>query len=165
MKLNEKIQDALNKQINAELYSAYLYLSIAAYFESKNLKGFAQWMKVQSNEEYSHAMKIYSYLHERGGMVTLTTIPGPETIWSSPLKAFEDAYSHEVEVTAMIDKLVSLARMENDYATESMLTWFVDEQVEEEAYTSEIVQKMRLLKDAPTNLLFLDHELGKRKKE
>ncbi len=160
--ISERIVDALNKQINAELYSAYLYLSMASYFESKGLKGFANWMRVQWQEELTHAMKIYDYVVERGGRVKLYAIDEPPAEWDSPLAAFEAAYNHEVKVTGMINELVELAMAEKDYATYNMLQWFVAEQVEEEASTSEIVDKLRLIGDDGRGLLMIDRELGAR---
>jgi ferritin len=130
MLINEKMQKALNKQINAELYSSYLYLSMAAYFEATKRVGFAVWMKVQAREENAHAMKFYDYVFARGGAVTLYAIDAPKTEWKTPLEAFEEVYAHEVKVTALINSLVDLARKEKDHATESALKWFVDEQVE-----------------------------------
>ena len=163
MVIKEKMQKALNKQINAELYSSYLYLAMAAYFEAHNLLGFANWMKVQAREENAHAMKFYEYVIERGGKVILTAIDAPDTEWKSSLSAFEAAYGHELKVTELIHDLVRLAQSEHDYATESMLQWFVNEQVEEEASASLIVEKLKLIKEAPNGLFMLDKELGERK--
>ncbi|MEM0492496.1 MAG: ferritin [Candidatus Thermoplasmatota archaeon] len=163
--MKAKIENTLNKQINAELYSAYLYLSMSAYFESINLSGFAHWMRVQAKEEVGHAMRIYDHVVERLGRVNLSGIANPPASWKSPLNAFEDAYKHEQKVTRMIHDLVDLARQEKDHATESMLQWFIDEQVEEENQTDVIVQKLRLIKDNTNGLFMLDHELGKRKEE
>ena len=161
--LGKKMQDALNGQINAELYSSYLYLSMAAYFESINLRGFAGWMRVQAQEETAHAMKFYAFVVERGGRVALKAIAAPPGEWSSPLAAFQAAHEHEQKVTAMIHKLVDLAEGQKDHATRSFLQWFVDEQVEEEANADEIVQKLTMIKDAPQGLLMLDSVLGQRK--
>ncbi|MBS3734734.1 MAG: ferritin [Phycisphaerae bacterium] len=160
--ISPKMQDAINEQINAETYSAYLYWSMAAYFESENLPGFARWMKVQAGEEMTHAGKFFDYVNERGGRVTLTAIEAPPTAWDSPLAAFQAAYEHETKVTAMINDLVDLARSENDHATESFLTWYVDEQVEEESSADDIVQKLTRVQDAPGGLFMLDRELGAR---
>jgi ferritin len=154
---------AINKQINAELYSSYLYLAMAAYFEANNWLGFAQWMKVQSKEENSHAMKFYEYLVERGGRVILSDIEAPAKEWKSPLDVFEAVYAHEVKVTALINDLLKVAREEGDAATESMLKWFIDEQVEEEANAMLTLEKLKLIKDSVNGLLMLDHELGERK--
>jgi ferritin len=160
--LSEKMQEALNIQINKEIYSAYLYLSMAAYCDSINLKGFANWMTIQVQEELSHAHKFFNYLPERGGKVTLQPIDGPETEWDSPLAVFKHVYEHEQLVTGLINGLVKLAREEEDYATESFLKWFIDEQVEEEASASEVVEKLKLAGDRGGGLFMLDRELGTR---
>ncbi len=161
--IKEKIQNALNRQTNAEMYSAYLYLSMSAFFESINLKGFANWMRVQTQEEMAHAMKFYDYINERGGRITLTAIDAPPTQWKSPLDVFEHVYKHEQRVTGLINDLVNLAVAENDHATNNFLQWFVAEQVEEESSADEIVQNLRLLGDARGSGLFmLDKELGQR---
>lgn len=160
--LNQKIQDAFNKQINAELYSSYLYLSMAAYFESVSLKGFANWMRCQAQEEILHAMKFYSYVAERGGNVKLEAIDGPPTNWGSPLHAFQDAYAHEQKVTALINGLVDLAVQERDHASNAFLQWFVTEQVEEEASADEVIQQLKLAGDQGGGLFMIDRELGQR---
>ena len=160
--LSKKLQDAINAQIRDELYSAYLYLSMAAYSEEANLSGLAHWMRLQSQEEVSHAMKFFDYVNERGGTVKLTVIDGPKTEWKSPLEAFEDAYNHEVKVTGLINSLVEMAMKTNDYATLQMLQWFVEEQVEEESSADEVVQKLKLAKDAPGALFMIDNELATR---
>lgn len=160
--IKEKIEEVINQQINAELYSGYLYLSMASYFESKNLNGFANWMHVQNLEEQSHAMKFYQYLNERGGRVKLMPIDGPKLEWKSPIEAFEDAYEHEQKVTAMINNMVEIAWAEKDHATYNMLQWFVDEQVEEEASALEIVEKLKMIGDAPGVMYMLDKEMSAR---
>ena len=160
--IKAKIQDALNKQLNAELYSSYLYLSMAAYFESVNLKGFANWMLAQTREELVHAMKFYDYIHERAARVNLTSIAAPSAQWDSPLAAFEQVYEHEQKVTGLINDLVTLAVSEADQATNNFLQWFVAEQVEEESSADEIVQKLRLLGEDRSGLFMLDQELGQR---
>jgi len=160
--IKEKIQDALNEQINAELYSSYLYLSMSAYFESINLKGCANWMRVQTQEELVHAMKFYDYLIERGGKVVLSSIESPPTEWPSPLAIFENAYQHEQKVTGLINELVDLAIAEKDHATNNFLQWFVSEQVEEEASADEVVQKIKLMGDARGGIFMLDRELAQR---
>ncbi len=160
--LSERMLNALNRQVNAELYSAYLYLSMAAYFESINLKGFANWMKVQAQEELSHAMKFFDYINERGGRVKLEAIEKPPNEWDSPLHAFEATYEHEQKVTKMINDLVNMAMEEKDHATYNMLQWFVAEQVEEEASADEIRQQLRLIGEDGRGILMLDRELGKR---
>ena len=158
----KKMQDALNGQINAEFYSSYLYLSMVAYFESINLRGFASWMRAQTGEEKNHAMKIYDFIIERGGGVTLEAIAKPVSEWKSPLAAFEAAYKHEQKVTGLINDLVELAAKEKDHATGIFLQWFVTEQVEEEKNAGEIVAKLQLLKDSAGSMYMLDKELGKR---
>ena len=160
--IKEKIREALNQQLNAELYSSYLYLSMAAYFESINLKGFANWMRVQTQEELVHAMKFYDFIIERGGKVVLSSIEGPPTEWASPLAVFEHAYKHEQTVTGLINNLVDLATAEQDHATNNFLQWFVAEQVEEEASADEVVQKIKLMGDASGGLFMLDRELAQR---
>jgi ferritin len=160
--LNEKIQAALNKQLNAELYSSYLYLSMSGYFQSINLPGFANWMRVQAQEELVHAMKFYDFINERGGRVMLQPVEGPPTEWSSPLDAFENAYKHEQKVTGLINDLVNLAVKEGDHATNIFLQWFVTEQVEEEASADEVVQKLKLMGDDGGGLFMLDREMGGR---
>ena len=160
--LNSKIERAINDQINAELYSAYIYLSMSAYFEGINLPGFAHWMSLQAKEEVGHAMKFYSFVYERGGNVKLAAIEAPPVKWKSPLDVFESAYKHELKVTGLIHKLVALARAEKDVATENFLMWYVDEQVEEEAHSDAIVQKLKLIKDSANGLFMLDKELSGR---
>ena len=160
--ISKKMQDALNIQVNAELYSAYLYLAMVAYFQSANLAGFANWMRVQTQEEVSHAMKIYDFVIERGGRATLEAIAKPPGEWKSPLAVFEAAYKHEQKVTGLINDLVELAAKEKDHATGIFLQWFVTEQVEEEKNASEIVSKLQVLKDSAGSMYMLDKELGKR---
>ena len=160
--LNKKIEDALNKQINAELYSSYLYLSMQAYFESENLGGFANWMGVQMQEELSHALKIFNFVNVRNGRVLLKAIDQPQTEWKSPLDVFEETLRHEQKVTGMINKMTDLAISEKDHATASFLKWFVDEQVEEEASANKILQQLVMIKGSTGGLFMLDKELGKR---
>jgi ferritin len=160
--LKQKIEEAINKQINAELWSAYLYLSMSAYFESISLGGFANWMRIQSQEEVTHAMKFYDYVVERGGRVKLMPIDVVKTHWKSPLDAFEETYKHEQKVTSLISNLVNLSAVEKDHATVNMLQWFVNEQVEEESSADEIVQKLRLIGKDGSGLFMIDRELGQR---
>jgi ferritin len=160
--LKEKIEEAFNKQINAELYSSYLYLSMAAYFASINLSGMANWMKCQAQEEALHAMKFFTFVQERGGAVKLTAIDGPPTTWDSPLAAFKAVYEHEQKVTAMINDLVDLAIQEKDHAANAFLQWFVSEQVEEESTADGIVQQLKLAGDRGGALFMIDRELGSR---
>ncbi|HRU38322.1 MAG TPA: ferritin [Candidatus Goldiibacteriota bacterium] len=163
--IGKRMEEGLNKQVNAEFYSSFLYLAMSADFESKNLKGFAHWMKAQAAEEYDHAMRIYKHIVERGGKVKLTAIDGPKSEWKNALEAFEDAYAHEQKVTGMIYKLVEMAKDEKDYAAESMLKWFVDEQVEEEAQTLEVVEQLKMIGDSKGSLFQIDHKLAKRKED
>jgi len=162
MVLPKKMEEAINKQINAELYSAYLYLSMAAYFESTNLSGFAKWMEVQAQEEKQHAMKLYHYVIERGGRVILDAIQKPQSEWKSPLDVFEAVYAHEKHVTELIYNLMDVAKSEKDYASEVMLHWFVKEQVEEEANASSILERIKMVKDSVNGILQYDKILGKR---
>jgi ferritin len=156
------MQDALNKQINAELYSSYLYLSMASYFNSNDLAGFGHWMHCQAKEELFHAMKMYKYVLERGGRVILPPIEGPQTEWENPSAPFEHALQHEIKVTGLINDLVDLAIEEKDHATNNFLQWYVKEQVEEEASATEVVQKLKLTGGQGNGLFMLDNELGQR---
>ncbi len=163
--LSERMEKALNKQINAELYSAYLYLSMVSYFESVDLAGCAHYMKAQTQEEMIHAMKIYDFVIERGGRVLLEAIDAPKQEWDSPLAAFEHAYEHEKYVTSLINDLMNLAIEEKDHATQIFLQWFVSEQVEEEASASGVVQKLKLAggpEGKGGGLFMVDRELGQR---
>jgi ferritin len=160
--INKKMEEALNGQLNAELYSAYLYLSMQAYFESVNLPGFATWMRIQTQEELMHSMKIYDFITERGGRVILKSVEQPPTEWDSPLAVFEAAYKHEQKVTGLINELVNLAVNEKDHATNNFLQWFVTEQVEEESSADEVVQKLKMVENAPGGMFLLDGELGQR---
>ena len=160
--LNKKMQEAINSQINAEIYSSYLYLSMSAYFESINLSGFASWMRAQAQEEMVHAMKFYDYVNERGGRVILGPIDAPPSEWESAVAVFDATYKHEQKVTGLINDLVDLAIEEKDHATNNLLQWFVSEQVEEEASASGVLNKAKLTGDAPGGLFMLDQELGAR---
>ncbi|MCS7199855.1 MAG: ferritin [Caldimicrobium sp.] len=160
--LKQELEKALNEQLKWELYSGYLYLAMSAYFEDQGLEGFAHWMKAQTAEEYMHAMKFYKYIFERDGRVILEEIPAPPYTWDSPEAVFEHAYKHEQEVTDRINKLMSLAKKHEDYATENFLQWFVEEQVEEEASFKAILNKLKLIKGDPQALFYLDNELAQR---
>ena len=160
--LSKKMEKALNGQINAELYSSYLYLAMSAYFESTGLGGFSRWMQAQAQEELLHAMKFYHFVNERGGRVVLDMIEAPTSKWKTPMAVFQATYAHEQKVTGLINSLVDLAVKEKDHATNSFLQWFVTEQVEEEATANEIVDKLKLVADAPGGLFMLDRELGAR---
>ena len=160
--MNKKVEAAINDQINAEIFSAYLYLSMAAYFDAKSLDGFASWMKNQAKEEMIHAMKFYDYVYERGGKVEMAAIAKPQTQFDSPLNAFEETLKHEQAVTKMINSLYELASSEKDYASQSMLKWFIDEQVEEEDTASSILEKLKLAGEEGPGLFMIDKELGQR---
>jgi ferritin len=160
--MNPKIQGAFNEQLNAELFSSYLYLSMSAYFTSQNLKGMAHWMQMQAQEEHMHAMKFFDFINERGAKVALAHIDAPKTDWSSPLEAFEDTCKHESKVTGLINDLVDLSLSEKDHAANGFLQWFVTEQVEEEATAQEIRDKLKLVSDNPVALFMIDQELGRR---
>lgn len=159
--LNKKIEESLNNQLNMELYSAYIYLSMASYFQSINLSGFAHWMNVQLQEEQTHAIRFYNFINERNGRVTLQQIDKPKIDWSSPLEAFEDALRHEEKVTESINNMVNLAIDNKDHATNIFLQWFVTEQVEEEASVSEVINKLNLMGDN-SGLFLVDRELAQR---
>jgi ferritin len=161
--IGKAMQDAMNEQINKELFSAYLYLSMAAYFEDKNLSGFANWMRVQAEEERQHAMKFFDFIQERGGRVLLKGIDAPKTDWSSSLEVAQEVAEHEAKVTASINSLYELALQEKDYPGQVMLQWFISEQVEEEKHAGEIVAALKLIEDRGTAVLMLDHQLAKRK--
>ena len=160
--ISDTMETELNEQINKELFSSYLYLSMSAYFESTNLAGFASWMAVQAQEELIHAMKIYGFVNERGGKVSLGAIEEPKKDWKSPLDAFENAYEHELMISASINSLVDKAIEEKDHASNNFLQWYVKEQVEEEASADEIVQKLKMSKQVPEAIYMLDKELGLR---
>ena len=160
--LKKKMLKAFNGQINAEMYSAYLYLSMESYFQSISLDGFAAWMRGQVQEELMHAMKFYDFVNERGGRVVLDTIKKPESDWKSPLAAFEHILRHEQLVTSLINDLMELAIQEKDHASKIFLQWFVSEQVEEEASVGAVVDKLKLIQDNSSGLFLLDAEMGKR---
>ncbi len=160
--LKEKVLKALNKHLNAEFYSSYLYLSMAAYFESHSLTGMASWMKLQSKEEYEHAMKIFEFIHDRDGIVELQKIDAPKTTWKSAGEIFQETYDHEKDVTKSIYDLVDLGVTEKDHATTSFLQWFINEQVEEESTAMKILDRMKLVGDSKQGLFFLDREMGQR---
>lgn len=160
--LTKKMEQALNDQVKWELWSSYLYLSMAAYFEEMGLTGFANWMKVQEQEEKFHATKFYNYTFERGGRIVLQTLEAPERTWKSPLAAFQETLKHEQGVTARINALMDLAIKEKDHATASYLKWFIDEQVEEEASVQDVINKLKLVEGNPSALYMLDKELAVR---
>ena len=159
---SKKIESALNQQIQSEFSSAYLYLSMSAYCQEIHLDGFAHWLQVQSKEEIGHAMRIYSYLNNRGGRVVLQAIDRPPENFKSPRRMFEQILKSEQEISKAVHKLYKLAQDEKDYATEVELQWFITEQVEEEKTAGDILQKLTLVGDQPATLLMMDHHLASR---
>ncbi|PIP76319.1 MAG: ferritin [Ignavibacteria bacterium CG22_combo_CG10-13_8_21_14_all_37_15] len=160
--INEKIEKALNAQLNKEFFSSYLYLSMSSYFESKNLTGMSAWMKIQANEEHLHAMKFYAYIIQKGGRAILGAIEAPANNWKSALDAFEETYTHEKFITASIDGLVNLSLEVKDHATNNFLQWFVTEQVEEEANVTKIIDDLKMIGENSYGIFMLDRELGTR---
>lgn len=160
--LNKKIEDALNEQINAELWSAYLYLSMGMQFENKGLPGVANWFRIQFKEEQAHAEIFMNYINQRGGRVLLRPIADVPQDWESPLEAFRATLDHERKVTAMINNLFAMAEAEHDYATRDRLAWFVSEQVEEEDNARTLIDKFALIGNDGMGLYMLDQELGSR---
>ncbi len=162
MKINKKVEDVLNKQVNAELWSAYLYLSMSAWCERQGLKGFANWMRVQFQEETSHALKIYDYILNRSGEINLQPIAAVERSWKNVLELFEATYNHECAVSEMITSCYETALAEKDHATAGMLQWFIDEQTEEESNALEIIDQIKLVGDKGDGIFFIDKELASR---
>ena len=160
--ISEKLEKAFNDQINKELYSEYLYLSMQAYFERLNLKGFVNWMNVQVQEEHAHAMGMFNYVHERGGKVQLEAIDKPQVDWNSPLHVFEEVLKHEEFVTSRINALMDVAEEVKDRAALSFLDWYLKEQVEEESNVGGVLATLKLIKDDAKALLMLDKELAAR---
>lgn len=160
--INKKVEKVMNEQIVKEMYSAYLYLSMAAYFESKNLKGMASWMKAQAQEEQVHAMLFFQHIVDRGGRVVLGAIDAPPSEWKSPLEVFVKSNEHEQLVTSLINNIVDVAKAERDHASEKLLQWFTNEQIEEEAQTDEVAQQLKLIGSDTSALLMLDQKLGTR---
>ncbi|UCH92608.1 MAG: ferritin [Candidatus Aminicenantes bacterium] len=160
--IKQKMQDAFNKQINEEMYSSYLYLSMAAYFEAVNLGGFSHWMRLQAQEEMFHAMKFFNHIVERGGEVELMAIKEPQKKWDSALKVYEDSLKHEQYITACINNLMDAAIEAKDYAGQNLLKWFVDEQVEEEDTFTDVLEKLKRIGDNEALLLLQDLEMAKR---
>lgn len=159
------MQNAINEQIKNEMFSAYLYLSMAAHFEAENLPGFANWMKVQSKEEVEHAMKFFEYIYDRGGRVTLKAIDEPQTAFKAPLEVFKQVLEHERKITAMIHKLYELALKENDYPSQVMLQWFIKEQVEEEKNGETIIEQLKMVGDSSAALMMADRQFAARNKD
>jgi len=161
--LTDKMQKALNGQMNAELYSSYLYLSMNAFFKSVNLDGFANWMYYQAQEELQHALKFYDFICQRGGRVQLAQIEAPPSEWKSPLTVFEDTLAHEQKVTGLINDLVEIANEERDHASQIFLQWFVSEQVEEEDSVGGVLEQLKLMGEAKGGLFMMDREMAKRR--
>ena len=157
-----KLQDAINAQINAELYSAYIYLAMSADFEAANLQGFAKWMRLQYEEETAHALKFFDFMHDRDGTVVLKAVDAPPPAPATPLAVFEKALAHEQKVTAMIHSLYKLALDEADYPSQTFLQWFINEQVEEEKNATDAVANLRMIGDFAPALLMMDEEMGER---
>jgi ferritin len=160
--IGKAMQDAINDQINKELFSSYLYLSMAAFLEARNLPGFAHWMRIQEGEEREHAMKFFEFVVETGGRVDLKAIEAPRGSWNSTLDLFEEVAEHEAKVTASINALYELALKEKDYPAQVLLHWFINEQVEEERNAAEIVASLKMIEARETAVLQLDHRLSKR---
>lgn len=160
--ISNRMVEAINKQINEELFSAYLYLSMSTFFENMSLGGFANWMRVQAQEEQFHAMKFFDYLQERGSKVELLAIEKPANNWESIQEVFEATLEHEEHITSKINELVTISLEEKDYASQNFLQWYVDEQVEEEATASEILEQIKFLGDNKHGLLMLDREFKAR---
>ena len=160
--IKKTVEDAINKQITREFYSANLYLSMAAYFNSLNLKGFANWMRIQYQEENAHGLKFFDYMISRGGVPQIGVIDQPPIKWNSPVAVFEDALKHEQQVTQWINDLADLAVNEKDHATNIFIQWFITEQVEEEANTTEITDRLKLIGDSKGGLFMMDNELKAR---
>lgn len=163
--ISKTMEDAINEQIKNEIYSAYLYLSMSAHFEANNLPGFAHWMRIQYEEELSHALKLFDHVNERGGRVTLFAISQPPGEWKTSLEVFNEVLEHEQLVTSLIHKLYYIATQEKDYAAQVMLHWFISEQVEEEKNAAEIVETLKLIDAHGTAVLMLDRQLSKRGKD
>ena len=162
--LSKNLEAAINEQIKHEFYSAYLYLSMGAWAESNNLSGSTRWLKMQAAEEQEHALKFFEYVHDRGGTVTLQAISQPPAVFTSLLDLFEQVLAHEQKVTSLIYQLYQAALKENDYPTQFMLQWFVNEQVEEEKNATAIVEQLRMVGSQPQGLFMIDRQLGARAK-
>jgi ferritin len=160
--ISKTVEAALNDQIKHEIYSSYLYLSMSAYCEAANLAGAAHWMRTQSREEYGHAMKFYGYVHDQAGRVTLQALAQPPAEWTSLLDLFQQVLDHERKVTTLIQNLYALAFKESDYATQSFLQWFINEQVEEEKNATQIVEQLKMIGHSGQALFMMDRHLAAR---
>jgi ferritin len=163
--LNQKVQDAMNQQIKHEMYSAYMYLSMSAQCESANLPGFSRWLRHQAEEEMEHAMKFYDFIHERNGKVSLYAIDQPPSEFGTPREIFEQVYAHEQKVTGLINQIYKTAIDENDYPSQVFLHWFINEQVEEENNSSQVLETLKMIGESTNGLFMLDQQLGKRSGE
>jgi len=157
-----KVRDVMNEQIKNELESSYIYLSMASYFHGLNLDGMAHWMRSQAHEETIHAMKFFDHIIDRGGEVKLLDLKQLKTAWKSPFEAWEDAYKHEQFITGKINDIMAVVRDVKDFAAEPMVSWFVSEQIEEEAGTSKIYERMKMIGESNQGLMMLDRELAAR---
>ena len=162
MPMSAALQRAMNDQIQKEFYASYLYLAMSAWFEERNFEGFANWMRIQADEERTHAMRIFDFVLDRGGKVRLEAIPEPGTKWKTALEVFDDARKHELMVSGSINDLYARATSEKDYATQVMLQWFITEQVEEEKTSTSLAERLRLVGDSATGLIILDPQPGER---
>jgi len=160
--INQKVAKVLTEQVNKELFSAYLYLSMSAYFSDLGLLGFANWMRVQYQEETAHAMLMYDFLINRGEKVVLAPVDAPENNWQNPLEVMEEVLAHEIYVTGLINNIITVAEEVKDRATMSYFNWFIDEQVEEEANAQDIISKLKLIGDDKSALYLLDKDLSAR---
>jgi len=160
--ISKKMSEAVNEQLNFELYSSYIYASMASWFKNQNLEGFANWMNVQVKEELDHASRLYDFLHNSGGEVVFAAIPKPQTSWDGVVEVFETTLDHEGQVTTRINNLIDLALDERDHATNARLQWFITEQVEEESNVLAVLQQVKMIKDSPEALILMDRELGSR---
>ena len=162
MEISKELTDAIDEQINFEMYSGYVYLSMATWFEEQNLDGMAHWMKIQAKEEYEHAMRFWKHITDRGGKVTLKAIKAPKTEWESAYEAWDDAYNHELTVSKLIFDIGEIADKEGDRAAGSMLQWFYDEQIEEEEQTMKVRDLLKIIGDSTNALFMLDGRLQRR---
>ena len=162
MVIGQRLTDALNDQINFELYSGYIYLSMASWFEQQHLDGMAHWTRVQAKEEYAHAMRFWQHVVDRGGRITLAAIERPKTEWASPIEAWDDAYHHELTVTQQIFKIGAIAENDGDKSAAPLLQWFYNEQIEEEEQTKKVRDLLQLIGDSLNARFMLDAQLGKR---
>lgn len=160
--ITKKLEEAINEQINFEFYSAYIYLAMSAWLNDQNMNGFSHWMQIQAREETFHAMKLFNYIHDRGGHVRLQSIKQPELEWKSFLDVFKHAHQHEQTVTSRFSNLTDLAMQERDHVTTVLLQWFITEQIEEEATVRNIVDQLSMIGESKDSIFMLDRELNQR---